>query len=506
MPWITARFAAEPELQSALFAVAQYWADEADDAVHACVVFSKAPTPAWPHLCRWDREDEGLPGFGDGETCTSCGDSTPPLPFHDNGDAITGFQSMCREDASQESATSEAYLPYAIARRDADGGVTLEIVAGYARAWLDRAGDAPTPDAPPPSEDDRTRQLFELVAAPSSADVGPAQVLADHLLAEGDPLGKHIALALAARAADMPARRAELEREAAALAARHAGAWLGPLAALTTPEGVSFVDGIVRGLAVYLADPDAARAVADARAWRTVERLRFLAESAQMLSPAMRALRDVGPLDADGLDHLARVGGGLPLERVHVALANEAMIGALAAITLPRLRTLGIGSAHGGPGLRVRQGRNPFTGEAIQIPGGSPGTAALGPGLLAPLRAALWWPALDELVLASVDPETIAAWLAVPVGAGRPPGITFTGVSPAYEPCGIQLTVRGDRATIAASSFGSEVDAAALIQMIGALPDRVRAIEVRPSTWFAPTDEDVAMLAREIGRSVERAV
>ena len=72
---------------------------------------------------------------------------------------------------------------------------------------------------------------------------------------------------------------------------------------------------------------------------------------------------------------------------------------------------------------------------------------------------------------------------------------------------GTQLTVRGDRATVTATSFGSEVDAAAVLQMIGALPDPlVRVIEVRSSTWFAPSDEDVAMLARETGRSVERAV
>ena len=47
-------FAAYPEVRSVMCGFAQYWADEADDAIHTHLIASNREVPLWPHPCDAD--------------------------------------------------------------------------------------------------------------------------------------------------------------------------------------------------------------------------------------------------------------------------------------------------------------------------------------------------------------------------------------------------------------------------------------------------------------------
>src|SRR5512139_716446 len=133
-------FAADRARQSVLLAVSQYWNDSADDEVHARLIASSRATPVWPHECEYDYGDETndfateqrplLPG----EQCWMCGDGgIDSMSFYGGyGDAMVGaFELFCRESAHQGMDPNEAYIPFAIARRDG-AGVAIELV-GHAQ-------------------------------------------------------------------------------------------------------------------------------------------------------------------------------------------------------------------------------------------------------------------------------------------------------------------------------------------------------------------------------------
>jgi hypothetical protein len=134
------------ELQSAMILVAQYWDDEAGDAVHYRLIFSVLPTPVLGiELIETDDSYDldpvnlpGLPnlddicysvddfyGFVDGEYC-----------WNDNGNAIPAFAAYCKEGCHQDMDYSEAYSPYAVFRRKA-AEIEIEVVGTMLRPWLD---------------------------------------------------------------------------------------------------------------------------------------------------------------------------------------------------------------------------------------------------------------------------------------------------------------------------------------------------------------------------------
>ena len=128
-----------PDCHAIVLAVAQYWADEADDAVHAELVLSRDENPDWPACAAnnpfadefglltainiWDLERE------------------MQLPMLDeNSSMITAFASYCQEGSDQEMEVAQAYLPYAIARRTGQANrVDIKIVGQMLRPqWEDR--------------------------------------------------------------------------------------------------------------------------------------------------------------------------------------------------------------------------------------------------------------------------------------------------------------------------------------------------------------------------------
>ncbi len=497
--YVKEQVALHPEIRSAMLTVAQYWADEADDAVHATVVFSMRETPFWPHRCSWEEDEDdagGGPTLSPADLCSSCGDYGWP-PFDENGDAITAFQSCCREDGSQDSAVAEAYLPYAVVRRGKDDTLETEIVGGPIRAWLDEVPSrGPTPSKA--KHDPQTAALFDLVYEDPDDDT-PRVVLADHLLQRGDPLGEYVSLALTRK--EVALEKDVLDRMSV-LELENLPRWLGPLADVAPPERAELSRGFVRTVGVHLPDDAMADRVAAAREWGTVERLWFLPQSVQRLSPTMRALRSVGPIDGVGVKQLAGVASKLPLERVYVLAETAALLEELASLELPRLRRLGIAGAPAGLGSTSRAARNPFTGQMVTLTDTRTGRALLGPSVLEPLMRASFWPRLEELVVMSIEPSVVSEWVDRPASM-RPKALTFVGAAPTHEPAGFRLRVADDAAIVDVPAIGSETTFADIAQMVSALP-RSMKVSFASTRGFAPTDEDIGALATASHREIAR--
>jgi hypothetical protein len=172
-PIIQRAFAAHPALNSATLLVAQYWCDEAEDAVHYDLVFSEkstpdtaaayaarirrdeiefgestpprtGPPPVWEKWFPWLRASsppaavEGdpinLPSGIDEQVLEK--DFTWNLPWDSNGEPISLFAAYCLEDCHQEMDVGEAYSPYAVFRRQGSE-VVVEVTGVMTRPWLD---------------------------------------------------------------------------------------------------------------------------------------------------------------------------------------------------------------------------------------------------------------------------------------------------------------------------------------------------------------------------------
>src|SRR5687768_15330933 len=78
LPMAEAAFKGRSEINSVVLAVAQYWNDEADDAVHASIHYSHRHTPIWPHACTYFEEEPQTADRAD--FCRWCGEGVPGHP------------------------------------------------------------------------------------------------------------------------------------------------------------------------------------------------------------------------------------------------------------------------------------------------------------------------------------------------------------------------------------------------------------------------------------------
>lgn len=330
-PHLAKVFEKRPDIQSVLVCVGQYWADEADDAVHSHLVFSSRPTPRWPHQC----EDTYLETAGDGDLCSSCAwDSNEELGFtwlswDSNGAAIRAWQALCVEGASQEESPNDSYTPVLLARRT-EGGFSLELIGPVMRPWLDlpqtaapewfeRQGATPAELHVAP-RDPAERPFREAIAKAPFED-GPRLVFADWLQQRQDPLGEFISLSLSKQRTD------EVERRRQELLAMHTEPWLGPLVRVVAAGSADFSRGLLTAASVHF---DAStRELANDPLFSTVETLRFGATSEVVFSPAMSALRSVTGLHSfEGLPptveavacSLGAVQRGVPASVRHLTL------------------------------------------------------------------------------------------------------------------------------------------------------------------------------------------
>jgi uncharacterized protein (TIGR02996 family) len=353
-------FGRRPELGSLLFAVAQH-----GDAVHALAISSPREVPAWPHFCEMYSEDEGRSAPGDG-----CNQSCDVL-LGELAVPAAAFARFCHERGAPDRPIAESFTPLAIARRRGGGpDVALELVG---KLW--RPDEDMLPDEPEAGrrwlELPRARDLYALVCA-SPADDEPRRVLGDHLLEHGHPRGELIALSLGGPGAATPAA---LARRGELLAA-YGRPWISPLGAVIPESGARWARGFLAGADVYLHSARAVPAeVRGAPTWGTVEAIRFL--RAELIDPAMIALRDVGPVREDGLAALAAAARPWAIERLHVVLEAPHAADALwAAATLPRLTHLAL--------------EGPFVAAALAR------------------ERPRWWPQLQRLTLI-LDCDTTAA-------------------------------------------------------------------------------------------------
>jgi len=186
--------------QSLIFAVAQYWNDEADDAVHQLVVLCDHRDPKWPDCLsyannklvpielpynfdqlppedqQWVR-DEAIARASDVENYSRYSADEDPYGaavrvaqqtlgvrgfFDDNDTLPRAFAPFSKKGVSHGMSVSQSYLPYAVVRRE-ERGISTQIVAQPA---LDLAAlDEPlraTPELLLPTQNELTASLAML--------------------------------------------------------------------------------------------------------------------------------------------------------------------------------------------------------------------------------------------------------------------------------------------------------------------------------------------------------
>ncbi|MBU8894050.1 hypothetical protein KRR26_00465 [Corallococcus sp. M34] len=135
-PVVLDHFQRHPHLRSAALLVAQYWNDEADDAVHHRLLFSELETPDTDAAFR-DQENDGV-NFATppGEERWEAEAQRYVFSWPDNREAIPLFAAFTREDCHQDMTPLESFTPYAIFRRTGTG-LAIEVVGQMLRPWLD---------------------------------------------------------------------------------------------------------------------------------------------------------------------------------------------------------------------------------------------------------------------------------------------------------------------------------------------------------------------------------
>ena len=116
LPFAAGYFTKYPKLRSAMLVVAQYWADEADDAVHGSLVVSELPEPVLKGVRGWSDEGEKDPNLtttvikGDWDSGSVVGLWTQG--WSSNSGAIPLWAAFADEYGSQEyESMEEVYSP-----------------------------------------------------------------------------------------------------------------------------------------------------------------------------------------------------------------------------------------------------------------------------------------------------------------------------------------------------------------------------------------------------------
>jgi hypothetical protein len=131
--YVQQHFDAYPTLESAMFAVAQYWDGEADDAVHFEVLFSELLTP---DLSFWTP-----PGDDPMNHPTLRGFRADPIPteWNDRNDHnIPRFAAFTKAAVDRDAEAIYVWAPYAVFRRQgSNDALATQFVGIMYRPWLD---------------------------------------------------------------------------------------------------------------------------------------------------------------------------------------------------------------------------------------------------------------------------------------------------------------------------------------------------------------------------------
>lgn len=336
-PWLDRHFKKNPEHQSVLAAVAQYWADEADDAVHLTLLASKSAVPDF-FSSEWE---EGPFGDAKGDTVGVSWSNRPR--WDDNGLSIRSFQGLCGEGGSQELPSSDQAEPFLLAQREGKRHRSTWLGRSH-RPWLDLPNAAlPGFLAEDDDGDPMDREPLDVVLPAQTlepADVecleaiasdpfaeGPRRVWADMWLARNDPRGAFMQ-------ERWPSRTALVDR---------GEFWLGELNRVVPLASAVWEYGSLTEADVAFSDDTLG--LVDSPWWLSVHTLRFSSED-ELFSKQMRGLRHVRGLTSVGLLALADFEGVSRLESLQVSV-SMAELDALRALPLKSLKslTLNLGDA-----------------------------------------------------------------------------------------------------------------------------------------------------------------
>ncbi|MDX2010802.1 MAG: hypothetical protein SFW67_11445 [Myxococcaceae bacterium] len=476
-PWARRFFDEHRDAQSVLLAAAQYWADEADDAVH---LFAWTSTERVPDFFArdWDERSTGS---------TRGVDWQQRPQWDDNGSAIRRFQAYCGEGGSQELPTSSQAEPFALLQRDGNE-VRLHWLGRCVRPWLDLPHTAPggyQDDEEAAEDADLTpdgtlRSVRSTVVLPAQAlhaddlrclDViakdpfaeGPRRVWADLWLSRHDPRGSF-----------MQSRHADLDAFL-----EHAEFWLGELNQVVPLGSAGFEFGSLASAEVFF--DEQRRSLAESPWWQTVHTLRFSGDE-QLFGSTMRALRHVSGLSAVGLMGLEDFTGTSRLESLH-AEVSEAELDLLWSLPLSSLSSLSL-TWLGGAGferLRPPSSWRSLKHLRVSVPWAPTyewdGEDDAGPAVELPSVTVLREtnPSLERVSVSSADSSQL--------------------------PSGYELSLDASGASLTMLRLGPTARREVLHALVDGLPAKEQTVTLVERPWFQPTS---ALLAKHPRRPTVR--
>ena len=155
-PIVKKFFENHPQLNSAMLLVAQYYNDEASDAVHEFIFFSVLENPDFEAFSEAELHPDGLDRINlpelshlmlmrsqyaikqslKNEIHDEAQIAERSYDWDSNGEAIPAFAAFCKEGCHQEMMLSESYSPCAILRRRGEE-IEVEVIGQMLRPWLD---------------------------------------------------------------------------------------------------------------------------------------------------------------------------------------------------------------------------------------------------------------------------------------------------------------------------------------------------------------------------------
>ncbi len=455
-PWLTQHFKENGEDQSVLFAVAQYWADEADDAVHLTALASKSRVPDF-FASEWNEEDR---------TSDTRGVDWSNRPsWDDNGMSIRAFQAYCGELGSQELPSSAQAEPFLLAQRG-EKGPQVTWLGRMQRPWLDLphtglpgflgeddAGDGDFDREPLdlvlPAQKLEPVDLksLEAIASDPFAE-GPRRVWADVWMSRNDPRGVF-----------MQQRHPALEQFV-----EHGEFWLGALNQVVPFGSAVFEYGSLAEADVAF---DESRVhLAESPWWLSVHTLRF-SGPLQVFSKQMRGLRHVRGLDAQGLLALAGFAGTNQLLSLQATLGLSELE-VLRELPLQALRSLSLTVTGDDPLSRLKL---PAAWKHLEH-----------------VRISRPWQWADEDGEVAGDGDEMPSVQELRAALPAVARVSVSAADSSNLPSGWDLTLqRDDVATLRLERLGPTARGALLERMLEGLPSAVKTVVLEPSVIWAPT-------------------
>lgn len=462
-PWAKRFFEKNRDVQSVLLAAAQYWADEADDAVHLSAWSSSERVPDF-FASDWD---EG----GAGPTRGIDWRARPQ--WDDNGSAIRHFQAYCGEGGSQELSTSSQAEPFALLQREGNE-VRLHWLGRCVRPWLDLPHTAPGGFRDDDVTDDETTSPGEVVLAAQRLDAddlrcldvisrdpfaeGPRRVWADLWLSRNDPRG-----------AFMQSRHADLDTFF-----EQAEFWLGELNQVVPLGSAGFEYGSLASADVFF--DEQRRGLAESPWWQTVHTLRFSGDE-QPFGSTMRALRHVSGVSAVGLMGLQDFAGTSRLESLH-AEVGEAELDLLWSLPLSKLSSLSL-TWLGGAG--VEKLRPPSSWRSLEHLRVS-----------VPWAPTYEWDEEDEAGPA-VELPSVALLRETNPSLER---VSVSSADSSHLPSGYELSLDASGASLTMLRLGPTARREVLDALVEGLPSKVQTVTLVERPWFRPSGSLLAKHAR----------